>query len=71
MQLLLEYPVNIEERDEQNRTPLHHAVTYNMPEMVQLLLENKAEIEARDINDQTPLHHAAWFQSVEAAVTET
>ena len=69
IKVLLNYGADIEERDEYSRTPLHHAATYNMPEIAEMLINLNAKMEARDIKNQTPLHYAAWFKSVEVAQT--
>jgi uncharacterized glyoxalase superfamily protein PhnB len=44
-------------RYEQRRTPLHHAVVRNRPDMVSLLLELGASPAATDADGHTPLHH--------------
>jgi ankyrin repeat protein len=48
-------------------TPLHAAVIWNRPEMVQILLENRADAGARDADGYLPLHLAAWRNQLEIA----
>lgn len=41
-------------------TPLHVAVTYNRPKMVQLLLDHGGDVNCRSNGGYTPLHLAAF-----------
>jgi ankyrin repeat protein len=54
-------------RNEHRRTPLHHAVVVNRPDMVRLLLDLGADVHARDAAGNTPLTLAA-LGVVDAAV---
>ena len=63
MQLLIIRKVDIEVRDGNNRTTLHHAVCNNSTEVAQLLVTHKADIEGRDVDSRTLLHPAAQYNS--------
>ena len=45
-------------RDEEGRTPLHHAVKDNRLDIVKLLVESGADVNAPDNYGLTPLHYA-------------
>lgn len=51
-------------RDDDDRTPLHWAATFNQPEMAKLLLSFGAEIE-EDSNGWTPIHIACSMGSID------
>ncbi|EAY17573.1 ankyrin repeat protein, putative [Trichomonas vaginalis G3] len=59
--ILIIHSADINERDVNDKTPLHYAVecedTTTIAEM--LVSNNDIEIDARDKNDKTPLHYAA------------
>jgi ankyrin repeat protein len=58
-QVLLKGSANIEARDDDGRTPLHHsALCENGVLLLQFLLENRAEIGSKDRHGQTALHLA-------------
>ena len=57
--LLLERGADINARNNNGWTPLHHAVRHNTSAMVTLLLERGADINARDALGTTVLHHIA------------
>ena len=61
--LLLEHNADIEARDKNNQTPLHHAAKSSYERLAQLLLKHNAHVEARDKNNYTPLHHAVFHRS--------
>jgi ankyrin repeat protein len=51
--------VNINFRDAQGKTPLHHAVlSKHKPSVLMLLDTNRVDINFRDAQGRTPLHHA-------------
>lgn len=54
-------------RDAAGNTPLHLAVLYNRPKVVQQMLAKKYDLHAVDNNGNTPLHLAAAVGAVEAA----
>lgn len=59
--LLKSTSTQVNHRDFEGCTPLHHAVSQNHPEIVNLLLsQGSIEVNAKDLlNGRTPLHHAA------------
>ena len=54
-QLLLEHNADIEVRDDNNRTPLHEAVSNSSTEVLRLLLKYNPDIGARDRENITPV----------------
>ena len=59
MKTLIKYNVNINYKDDDFLTPLHHAVGLGFKEGVALLLDNGADTEAKTKNDSLrPLHMA-------------
>ncbi|GAB2575502.1 DUF4274 domain-containing protein [Gracilibacillus alcaliphilus] len=59
--------LDIHERDERGRTPLHIFLTNRAPiEAIQLLLDHGADLEAVDRLGDTPLKKAVKFQLTEA-----
>jgi ankyrin repeat protein/beta-lactamase regulating signal transducer with metallopeptidase domain len=62
VQLLLANKADVNEKDEDGRTPLH-AVTRK--DVAQLLLAKGADVNAKDENGRTPLHNeAGWHKDV-------
>ncbi|CAF2737375.1 unnamed protein product [Rotaria sp. Silwood2] len=53
--------VDIDKRDNQGRTALHHAVMSNRIANVKVLLDYEATITIKDIRQATPLHYACRF----------
>ena len=51
--------VNVCERDDLNRTALHHAALHDSIEVAELLLKNSASVNATESEGHTPLHLAA------------
>ena len=58
MELLLEHNADIEARDKDNKTPLHHAASGNSGGLVELLVKYNTNIEARDESNEMPLFHS-------------
>ncbi len=56
---------NINEKDEEGETVLHHAVEISDCKTVRLLIEKGAEINARDKKGYIPLHCAIFARSLE------
>ena len=56
--LLLDSGANIEAKDKDGRTPLHHAVLKEYLNVFILLLERGADIEAKDKSNQAPIDYA-------------
>jgi hypothetical protein len=64
IQMLLDRGADINAKGFGNGTPLHNAVSLNLPEnqknlAVEYLLKNKANPNAQDADNATPLHYAA------------
>ena len=55
-ELLLSWGVDMNARDEKERTPLHFASYFGQVNAAELLLNHGAQVEAEDIRGQTPLH---------------
>ena len=60
MDWLIAQGVDINVKDEYDRTPLHYHAQVNNVERVALLLERDADIEAQDKYKNTPLHFAEY-----------
>ncbi|UJR32312.1 hypothetical protein I4U23_019776 [Adineta vaga] len=60
--------VNIDKRDDQGRTALHHAIMSNRIANVKLLLQYRACIAAKDIRQATPLHYACRYNQTNTIV---
>jgi len=58
--ITLEGRININYRDREGKTALHHAAELSSLEKATLLVENGANLEARDNEEQTPLLLASW-----------
>ncbi|WP_419214580.1 ankyrin repeat domain-containing protein [Wolbachia endosymbiont of Rhagoletis cingulata] len=51
--------VEVDYRDHNNGTSLHHAARHGYLNIVEPLVEHEANVNATDINKWTPLHHAS------------
>lgn len=58
IKILLKH-MDVDQVNEEGRTPLHHAAAWGYSDVVQALLDNKADINRVDNSGQTPLHLAA------------
>jgi len=62
---------DVNERDADERTPLHYAVAFGSGEVgmsiVREILEAEPDLEARDAKQNTPLHYCAGYGRVEFA----
>ena len=56
---ILESGQNITQRDDMERTALHHAVLMDEAPLVEFLIQYKAPLNAKDRNGYTPLHFTA------------
>jgi ankyrin repeat protein len=50
---------DINQRDDQNQTPLHYAAIHGREPILMVLVKQTAFLDAKDINGMTPLHHVA------------
>ena len=63
-ELLLDAGALLEARDEEGKTPLHHACLgfyTGQAEVVELLLSKTRTVDVRDNRGMTPLHHAVHY----------
>ena len=60
VQLLLEYCVDVEVRDDMGQTPLHLAAHNGSLGVARTLVKRNADISVRDSAGNTPLHLAMW-----------
>lgn len=58
LKVLLASGVNVNIKDENGNTPLHHAVSANNQEIVEVLLANGADINIQNKDGATPLYNA-------------
>ena len=58
---------DIDAKDDDGETPLHHAAGNNALDLARLLIEKGADIEARDDSSVTPLYRAARANSLDVA----
>ena len=57
---------DVDAKDSDGRTALHHAASSGYAELARSLLENGASPDIQDVNGQTPLHAAAHAGSASA-----
>lgn len=57
---------DVNQRDAEQRTPLHYAIAYNHPDIMQELLDAGADLTALDSKGNSPLHYAAGYGRAEA-----
>ncbi|MEE8269903.1 MAG: ankyrin repeat domain-containing protein, partial [Nitrospinaceae bacterium] len=50
---------DVNKKDDNGQTPLHHAAQSGRPEVAQTLIERGARVESRDNESRTPLHLAS------------
>lgn len=60
--LLLVNGINIDEKDEEGRTPLFYATAMKKPKLSRILIDNGAKIDEGDNKGMTPLMGAAYFK---------
>ncbi len=60
-------PGFVNNRDSNNRTPLHYAAIENNPELISFLIDKGADPEAKDAEQHTPLHLAVIDNRTNAA----
>ena len=64
VEMMLEKGFDVNQRDRENRTPLHHAIAVQDEQCIRLLLKHGADInEAKDIYGNTPFHDLCRMQS--------
>ena len=60
VQFFIQLGADVNARDENHSTPLHHASSFSdNAETVRLLIKHNADVHARDQGHKTPLHHAS------------
>jgi len=64
VELLLDYGLDINSRNENNKTPLMIAVYRNSTELSKILLDRGADINARSNNEKTVLMHTTYNSSI-------
>ena len=57
---MLDKGAQLEAKNSNGSTPLHHAAAKGHVEIVRLLCDRGADVEARSDNGYRPLHVAAW-----------
>lgn len=62
--MLLEHGVDIDEKGQDEATPLETAVTHRQVQLVEVLLANGADVNAQGLYGRTALHVAAWNDDV-------
>jgi len=65
--MIAENPDLVDAQNALGKTPLHYAVTYGAPELVDLLVSKGADVNAADHTGLTPLHVAAMLDHREEA----
>jgi len=53
--------IKINEKYEDSKTPLHHAVIANKPKLVEYFVNNEAKVNEKDKHGNTPLHYAVLY----------
>ena len=59
VQSLIDKGADVNARDVNEWTALHHAAEYGYPDIARLLIQNGADVNAREMDEWTPLHLAA------------
>ena len=65
--MLAEDPALVHARNSMGKTPLHYAVTYGAPDLIDLLVSSGADVNAADHTGLTPLHVAAMIDRSQEA----
>jgi len=65
--LLAKDPTLVNARTPLGKRPLHYAVTYGKPELIEFLISKGADVNAADDTGLTPLHAAAMLGRVKEA----
>jgi len=65
MKVLCEHGANVNAKENEGNTPLHHAVYYKPRESVELLLARNADLTIRNLNGQTAIDRAVNFEESE------
>lgn len=58
IEALLEIPINLQERDNTDQTPLHYAATHNNKFTTLFLVQIQSDVEKFDNRNYTPIHNA-------------
>jgi ankyrin repeat protein len=63
-ELLIRNVADLNNIDQQGRTPMHHACIGGCSEKVRLLILNRAKVNVKDKDGKTVLHYACMYSSI-------
>ena len=61
---------DVNAKDENGWTPLHHAATWDSKEIVELLIAKGADVNAKNDDESTPLHYAETKEVAELLIAK-
>jgi len=66
VKLLISKGVDINVKDDEGLTPLHHAIKEGHTELARFLIDQDANLNAKEKRwDYAPLHYAIWFENID------